>query len=239
MIESNIKPVKDFSVTEFQALNHRIYGTTNDRYFETWRIIARMQMFVGRMLTALRTDEATLDRLLYYLPMANSWLMALANRVHLTSDNPNHPNFEELIWTRFPGVCRYCQGRPCLGPEVCKREMILDTHTPPYIKPRTLREFQKMFAEIYPQNQLEALKSHMAEEAFEVMEAFEHFCGKDDDELFEELCGEAIDVFTFIIGVCNYFKIDLASEMEVQFAKGCPKCSLLVCNCKHWAAKLK
>jgi NTP pyrophosphatase (non-canonical NTP hydrolase) len=97
-------------------------------------------------------------------------------------------------------------------------------------RPITLQNWQKMFAEIYP-NIVENSAMHLAEEAGEVDEALQNYLATHEDRWFQNAVEELVDVVTNIFGVANCLNLDVAASMTVYFAKGCPKCRHTPCNC--------
>jgi NTP pyrophosphatase (non-canonical NTP hydrolase) len=87
-----------------------------------------------------------------------------------------------------------------------------------------------MFARIYP-NSLESAAMHFAEEVGEVSVALEYFMGMHEEKLIDEVVLELIDAITTIFAVATAIELDLAVEMEKQFAKGCPGCRRSPCEC--------
>ena len=97
-------------------------------------------------------------------------------------------------------------------------------------KPVSLRDWQKMFTKIYPNNVLESA-IHFAEEVGEVNEALQALSSTHQELWFGKVIEELVDVVTNIFGVANCLGLDLADGMAEYFAKGCPSCEQSPCIC--------
>ena len=220
MINSN-SPLSDF-----QARNSALYSEVNDRHYSADRMFGRLHRHITLVLKAVRKFEQekradAYRHIVYHLCMALSWSLAMFNRYHI--------NLADDMWRRFPGVCPYCSEAPCACKQRPKDRQKLVGRTRGK-QPVSLRDWQKMFAEIYP-NVVLVSAIHLAEEAGEVNEALQALSATHQDNYFWEVVEELVDVVTNIFGVANCLGLDLAEGMAGYFANGCPKCKRSPCEC--------
>ncbi len=189
---------------EFQDFIKNVYGVSNDRLYSVWDLLAQQQRFSMRALKGVRKND--LDKISQNLLIALSWLMNIANRFHIDIGNE--------VWKRFPGVCSYCGTSPCscreMKPEVRKQFVHDDSG-----KPRSLQEFQAMFALIYPPSKrtLADAGVHLAEEVGEVSEAVSNFLGQHHDDQLKDIESEIADLVSCTFGVANSADIHIAEEL--------------------------
>jgi NTP pyrophosphatase (non-canonical NTP hydrolase) len=151
---------KNHSLRDFQKLIYDIYSLPDDRLYSLWDLLTQQQRFTMRALKGIRKQDSI--KLKGNLLIAFSWLMAIANRLHI--------DVEEDVWRRFPLFCSYCGRKPCackkIKPEA-RKNVILKKNVQ---RPKTLREFQEMFQDIYPPEgrTLADAGVHLAEEMGEV-----------------------------------------------------------------------
>jgi NTP pyrophosphatase (non-canonical NTP hydrolase) len=216
--------MREWSLTDFQALNQGIYGVQNDRNFEAADMASRIHSYITRVLKAVRKNNT--EHACYHLAMGFSWSLALANRLHI--------NLDDQMWERFPGYCPYCLKTPCSCKERAEER---GQRQPIGERPTTLRQFQNMLRGIYPNNTLKDAAMHLAEESGELGENVEFFRGTHDPEHFNEIVIELVDVVTNICAVASCLGVDLAVEMEHNMGDGCPKCHESPCGCGYTVAK--
>lgn len=221
-----IKISSNSSLAEFQAHNDEVYRETNDRLYSLERLFAKVHRHVTHASKPIRKHylekrELEFGKVMYHLCMALDWSFAMFNRYHI--------DLSEDMWKRFPGLCPYCQEAPCCCKKRPKnRQKLLGSSKGE--KPVSLRQWQEMFAIIYPN---EALVStlHLNEEAGEVNEALQAHSVTLQMDLFWKVIEELVDLVTNIFGVANCLKMDLAEGMAFYFADGCPKCKHPICEC--------
>jgi NTP pyrophosphatase (non-canonical NTP hydrolase) len=217
--------IRNLSLAGFQGLNSSIYLIQNDINYDAADMVSRMLNYSTQILKAVRKGKV--DRVRYDLAMTFSWALALANKFHIALDDE--------MWRRFPGYCPYCTCVPCACSERNESRKILAA--PLCERPATLRDYQVMFRMIYPKNTLEKSSAHLVEEVSEVSQAIEFFKGTHRRDLYAEIVIELVDVVTNICAVASCLDIDIACEMENQFAGGCTKCHETRCNCWYTTAK--
>ena len=214
---------KNFTLSEFQNLISEIYGLPDDRLFSLWDLISNQERFTMRALKGIRKGEKT--KLAGNLLVGTSWLMAVANRLHI--------NVEEVVWRRFHGTCSYCKRIPC----VCKKEKhlkrIIVINSKKEIKPESLADFQDMFFKIYPPNSrtLSDAGVHLAEETGELSEAVHVFLGEHKADEFSRIEDEIADYISCIFGVANSAQIDISRELFVMYRNNCHVCHKAPCVC--------
>ncbi len=211
------------SLSEFQENNNMIYLVTNDRNYSIEKMFARLHRHITHVLKAVRKEKY--DNIMYHLCMAFSWALAIFNRFHI--------NLADDMWSRFPGLCPYCLGAPCCCKQRPKERQKI-TGSSRGEQPILLRDWQKMFAEIYP-NVVLVSAIHLAEEAGEVDEALHAHSATHKEDWFWKAVEELVDAITNIFGVANCLNLDLAIGMAEYFSGGCPKCHNFPCECGYVA----
>lgn len=217
---TSVKP--NITIKEYQSFIKEVYGLPNDRYFSTQDMATNMERFAMRGLKGIRqgNEEKTKINLLISL----SWFMSLMNQLHI--------DLEKEAWERFPYLCSYCATCPC----TCKEKGIKERQKVPIDeskRPKTLKDFQEMFDEIYPAKSrtLEHAGVHLAEEVGELGEAIMTYRGGHQDEDFEQVALEAADLFSCFITVFNSSGMDMAQELSSLFANNCHACKNAPCTC--------
>jgi NTP pyrophosphatase (non-canonical NTP hydrolase) len=209
------------TLEEFQESNRSLYLVVNDQNYSNTEIFSCLHRHTTQVLKAVRKEKY--DDIRYHLCMSLSWSLALANRFHV--------NLTDETWKRFPGFCPYCLAVPCACKERPKeREKI--SGEPTRKQPASLREWQQMFAEIYPNIVINSA-IHLAEEAGEVDEAIRNYLATHSKDWFNKFVEELVDVITNIFGVANCLKLDVATGMASYFANGCPGCGKTPCSCGY------
>ncbi len=213
---------KNVTIKQFQEFIKEVYGLSNDRCFSLGDMIVNMERFLMRGLKGIRkrNDQKAKINLLFSL----SWFMSIMNRLHIS--------IEDEVWKRFPYLCSYCGTYPC----VCKKEkikkrkkVVVDNKE----RPKTLKQFQKMFDDIYPSaaRTLEHAGVHLAEEMGEFSEAVMAFRGAHKDEDFSQMELEAADLFSCLAGVFNSLEGDIADGLAKLYSKNCHVCKKVPCTC--------
>jgi len=210
------------SLTEFQKLNQEIYLMINDRAYDNAGIFFRLFRHITQILKAVRKkDYKNMD---YYICMSFSWSLALANRFHIS--------LADETWKRFPGFCPYCLSAPCACPKkrLKKRQKLKKKSLGK--RPKSLSEWQQMFARIYP-NVVQTSVTHLAEEAGEVAEAIGNYSATRGEDWLVKITEELIDLITNIFAVATCLDFNLANGLVNYFANGCPKCHSSPCSCGY------
>jgi NTP pyrophosphatase (non-canonical NTP hydrolase) len=216
-----MNPLERLTLASIQGMNESIYGAQNRRHFgEPWRILCRINIRLSMAHKAVRRNNTTI--LPYHLCMGLSWTLALANNLKI--------GLEDEVWKKYPGRCPHCTGNPCRCPARAETRSVGVSPTAER-RPTTFREFQNMFAQIYPNNNSLDSAGHALEEVGEVAQALDHWLGRREPDMFDRVISELVDVIAHIcaIAICN--KIDLTTEMAKLFADGCNRCHLPECDC--------
>ena len=169
-----------------------------------------------------------------YIPKAIAWWLALCGKVGVRS-------VEDLLWSKFPYACAYCMKCPHVSSEC--QEIKRKNPTPNWMalhdrglketgrRPATIRDWQRMFAEIYPTQQTEnydTVFGRFTEELGELAEAVRVF--QIGSAYF---VSEAADVFAWLMHLANL--IEEKSEIPIaEHGRGFEKtfCELYPDRCK-------
>ena len=213
---------KNGTIRNFQEFVSDVYALPDDRLYSIWDLLTQEQRFSMRALKGIRKDDN--EKIRINLVISLSWLMAIANRLHI--------DIEDEVWYRFPQRCSYCGKLPC----ACKaiksstRARFRRNYT---LRPHGLGAFQKMFGDIYPADSrtLADAGVHLAEEVGEVSEAIHNFLGQHLQIQFDEVKLEIADLVSCIFGVANSARIDLSKELTEMYADNCHVCHRSPCAC--------
>lgn len=213
---------KKGTISDFQKFINEVYAMPDDRLYSIWDLLTQQQRFTMRTLKGIRKGD--FERVKSNLIISFSWLMAIANRLHI--------NVEEDVWKRFPAMCSYCSSSSCIckTKRSAKRKKVKIDNA---LKPKTLVELQEMFETIYPSSgrTLAEAGVHLAEEMGEMSEAIHNFLGQHLEEQFNEIELEMSDYVSCMFGVANSVKIDVAMELEKMFYQNCHVCHEAPCVC--------
>jgi len=213
---------KEGTLGDFQELINKIYALPDDRLYSIWDLLTQQQRFTMRALKSIRKGNT--GRMKTNLLISFSWLMAIANRLHI--------NIEEDVWKRFPAMCSYCGSKSC----VCKKEKVSKRKKVKInnsLRPKNLKGMQEMFNTIYPSRgrTLAEAGVHLAEEMGEMSEAIHNFLGQHLKEQFNDIELEMSDYVSCTFGIANSAKMDVAKELEKMFYKNCHVCHKAPCVC--------
>jgi pyrimidine deaminase RibD-like protein len=177
-----------------------------------------------------------------FVPKAVAWWMALCGKVRIRSVG-------EMIWTKFPGRCPYCQ-QPRHDNDECRARKTARPG-PDWLalaafgkdvaqKPKGLGQWQRMFANIYPVEQLETTGrsyARLCEELGELAEAIRVLPAAPGYFL-----SEAADVFAWLMHLQNALELQNGIDrhrrgdaLEIAFCTAypdyCVDCRSTVCKC--------
>lgn len=210
------------SLRDFQDFIGKVYALPDDRLYSVWDLLTQQQRFTMRALKGIRKGNQ--EKIKTNLLIAFSWLMAIANRLHLDLDDET--------WRRFPALCSYCGKKPCECKSIKPSERLAVTIDVKK-RPNSLSEMQGMFGEIYPiaSRTIADAGVHLAEEMGEVSEAIHNFLGEHKEEQFAEVALELADYVSCAVGLANSADIDMAKEYSTMYSNGCHICHQVPCRC--------
>ena len=214
--------LKSQSLEDFQEFIRLVYSLPDDRFYSLWDLLTHVHRFAMRALKGIRKDDQ--QKLQLNLLVAFSWLMAVANRLHI--------DIEKEVWQRFSARCPYCGKAPCSCKKIKSHPVAMLSKVK--VKPVTrLSDFQFMFEKIYPpaRRTLADAGVHLAEETGEISEAVHHFLGEHLLKQFDAVILEIADCVSCIFGVANSAKIDVVVELEKLFHNNCHACHQIPCTC--------
>jgi NTP pyrophosphatase (non-canonical NTP hydrolase) len=207
---------------DFQEFVEHVYALPDDRLYSISDILAHEQRFAMRALKGIRKGDA--NKLKLNLLISLSWLMAIANRLHIDSENE--------VWKRFPRLCSYCGERPCACKTI-KPTARLKVKIDNGLRPKSLAEMQVMFDEIYPtkSRMLADAGVHLAEEVGEVSEAVHNYLGQHKQKQFDDVKLEIADFISCVFGLANSAGMDIAEELGKMYSNNCHVCHEAPCVC--------
>ncbi|MEX5218412.1 MAG: CHAT domain-containing protein [Nitrospira sp.] len=156
-------------------------------------------------------------------------------------------SLQELIYKKYPYACPYCRKTPHVD-VVCKtvkgtaktvshHELAEKWRVNQDRMPTTLDDWQRMFQEIYPRSVSDQISTlGLFEELGELAEAIRVF-----DRYPKYFCGEAADVFSYLMGIANELSLrtqqdgQSAFSLQVEFFSRypglCVQCGYQRCKC--------
>jgi NTP pyrophosphatase (non-canonical NTP hydrolase) len=212
----------DDTIRDLQKFVTEVYAVPDDRIYSLWDLLVQEERFAMRALKGIRQND--IQKLGHNLLISFSWLISIANRLHI--------DVEEETWRRFPGLCSYCGKQPCACRTIkpsARLKITADEST----RPKTLADTQSMFEAIYPANKrtLADAGVHLAEEIGEVSEAIHNYLGEHREEQFDEVKLELADLVSCIFGVANSAHINIAKELSKIYRDNCHICHNAPCTC--------
>lgn len=213
---------KDTTISEYAAFVSSIYSVVNDRYYTLWDMLTNIERFAMRAIKGVRKRNA--EKTKFNTVVALSWFTSLMNQLHIDMGG--------IIWERFPYMCPYCGELPCR----CKEEKVKKrkkTARKEDMMPKTLEQYQTMFARIYPAENrtLEHAAIHFAEETGELSEAFHAYMGDRSPAHLEQVYFESADFFSCGMGLLNSLGASWFKEVSKIFPDGCHVCHNTPCTC--------
>lgn len=205
-----------------------IYDQANgDRDFKDVLLYAFEE--VGRCSQLIKMDKD--DAVKEIVPNLFKWFCILYKKSGLLPKDVN-----SILWNKFPGICPYCNMETCNCPDTEKdnikiAEITKIANEKRSVMPETLSQWQDLFDKIYPRGQGSKIStniSHLNEELSELSEVHRKSYLDNTNIL---VSFEIADVFTWIIGLANYFKHKNSKKYSIEAAVNkkygdgqCPDC---------------
>jgi pyrimidine deaminase RibD-like protein len=173
-----------------------------------------------------------------YIAKSLAWWFSLCGFMGIRS-------VEEMLWSKFPHVCPYCEQPGCKGPECQKLKA--NRKNPRWDQlasigvtnrakmPQTIERWRKMFSSIYqisPAESMQVVFARFSEEIGELAESIRVF-----SILPTSFVSEASDVFAWLMKLVSLYEmkenlsISLSSILYQRYPDRCRECKSLVCSC--------
>lgn len=241
---------KDQSLNNWVEMLHSIYGLSQNYSRSEYEILAHLSEVTGAFSKYLFKLEQV-DKAKEFLPKMFGWSVALLKKV-----KGDKANLEEIILTKYPGVCSYCVTSPCTCVPGRKRavdgvKVRAEYHRRSPSQGRSINEFQMLFRKIYEQSwgvvdlpsgslqvleRLQKMYTRLVEELSELGEAvrFSHLYPSNfDNELADYIA------WLFAVVSCMHKMLSGAPEMLLvadlfwpAYPGICTVCLLDVCDCR-------
>lgn len=237
-----LQSMSSLSLDDWYVCLNKIYWNRNFQR-DSMAIFTHLVEVIGSLsvLVSKKNDKgAPLQK---YMAKAVAWWLALCGKVGVKS-------VMDLLWGKFPMACPYCQQQRH-DPEECK-ERKTKSPGPDWIalaelgrrnidrRPRTIAEWQRMFANIYPPASTEDYAKTFAklmEEIGELAEALRVFPAAPGYFL-----SEAADVFAWLMKLnnlvedeANISRRNRGNALQETFVSAypdrCIDCNSAVCTC--------
>jgi cytochrome c1 len=196
---------------------NEIYGSQDDRLYETEDIIYYHQKFLLRLFEKKKENDR--EGMKECLAVATAWFTALLNRFHV--------DLEYNLAKRYSYKCPFCLEMPC----VCSGEVASQkTGRPGSRKPENLDEWQALIAKIYP-GKAENLDFDLLLKQDKLHHLFRHFRKKMGKTLVKDIEASCADYFVSILRVFNSLDLSAAKTFTKFYADGCYVCHETPCQC--------
>jgi pyrimidine deaminase RibD-like protein/NTP pyrophosphatase (non-canonical NTP hydrolase) len=238
--EDLIHSLTERSLDDWYLSINRIYWNRNFQR-DASAIFTHLVEVIGSLSVLVSKKSDSGPTLHKYMAKAMAWWLALCGKAGVKS-------VTKMLWGKFPSVCPYCQRErhdfdECMtrkaksrGPDwselanIGKRAMDK--------QPRTIAQWQRMFADIYPPSSTEDYAktfAKLAEEIGELAEALRVFRAAPGYFL-----SEASDVFAWLMKLNNLVEaatpknergLVLQKTMATSYPARCRDCNSAVCSC--------
>lgn len=151
------------------------------------------------------------------IPKCLAWYCGLARQLRIA-------DIEEILWSKYPGVCPYCRQKVCNCPEV--HEKLDDIAVLKMAKesasqmPQTVNDWLRMFGNIYAARntrlQPPQLLAKVLEELGELAEAL-----RIEPYLRRNLLNEMADALSWFFAVVNYLNSSMFKGEAINLARLC------------------
>ena len=230
----------DRSLDEWYQSINRIYWNRNFQR-DVSGIFAHLVEVIGS-LSVLVSKKADYGPTLHtYMAKAIAWWLALCGKVGVKS-------VSRMLWAKFPYICPYCHCEPhnfddCTARKAKSRgpdwsELARVGKRSIDKQPRSIAQWQRMFAAVYPGSTTEEYAktfAKLAEEVGELAEALRVFRAAPGYFL-----SEASDVFAWLMKLNNMVEasvprhergVVLQRTMAENYPARCRDCNSAVCTC--------
>ena len=241
---------KQQNLNEWVDMLHSIYGLSQNYARTQYEILAHLSEVTGTFGKYLFKLQQS-DKAIEFLPKMFGWAVALLKKVR-----GDKGNYEDVILTKYPGVCPYCTNAPCRCEPGKKQPINLDAvrEANNRVGPRqnrSLNGLQAMFRNIYEPSwmisdkesgsveaiaALQKMHTRLIEEMSEVGEAvrFEHLYPSNFDN---ELADYTAWLFAIVSslhkathGLRDIFLIE--DVFWPAYPGICTVCMLDICDCR-------
>jgi pyrimidine deaminase RibD-like protein/NTP pyrophosphatase (non-canonical NTP hydrolase) len=193
------------------------------------------------LVSKKRDVEPSPSSIAPYMAKAIGWWLALCGQVGVAS-------ISRMLWAKFPNKCPYCRAKPhdqdeCTLRKAASRgpdwaELMRLADRPNDEKPKTIAEWQRMFAGIYPPSSTEDFSptfAKLTEEMGELAEALRVFSTAPG-----YLLSEAADVFAWLMKLNNLVELKtprhsrgeiLQAALAESYPSRCRDCNAAICTC--------
>lgn len=208
------------TIIQLLEQNRKIYGIPDDRLYSIEDLLYGLQKFLFRYLE--ENEKHNKKETIKNLNIALAWFLSLVNRYHL--------DLEQDLWTRYSYKCPFCLDIPCNCQKI-KLSQAKKTGRPASRKPQKLKEWQKMLAKIYSDQNIEEINIKCLRSYEELNYTFRHFLHKKEKKYLQEIKIRTVDFFVLIIRLYNFLQKDLALQFQTMFHQGCYVCHKTPCEC--------
>ena len=223
----------------YESIN-RLYWNRNFQR-DANGIFAHLVEVIGTLSVLVSKKSDYGPNLHNYMAKAIAWWLALCGKVGVKSPS-------SMLWAKFPYACPYCQKVPhdfdecgirkaaSRGPDWSALQRMGQASIAK--KPKSISDWQQMFAKIYPSSTTEEYAktfAKLAEEVGELAEAVRVFPSAPGYFL-----SEASDVFAWLMKLNNMVEakiprqergLMLQKTLATAYPSRCRDCNLAVCSC--------
>jgi pyrimidine deaminase RibD-like protein/NTP pyrophosphatase (non-canonical NTP hydrolase) len=240
--EELLRILREQSLDDWYVRLNRMYWNRNFQR-EATAVFAHIVEVMGSLTILVTKKRVKGPPVHKILAKALAWWFALCGKVGIKS-------VADLLWGKFPLVCPYCESEvhapdPCnqrkrdaRGPNWSRLAAFSETNGPR--RPKTIAQWQRMFATIYPPSTTDDVAKTFAkltEEIGELAEAVRVFSAAPGYFL-----SEAADVFAWLMKLSNLVDEEaetptsrrgdaLGNEFALAYPGRCLDCNASLCSC--------
>lgn len=213
---------KKLSLLDLQKAILDVYGVPDDQLYTIDDLLYYGQKFALMAIKNLESENK--GKAAENLIISFAWFLALMNRYHF--------DLEKIVWRRYSFKCPFCLEIPCNCQEK-EGEKAKKTGRPSSRKPKTIRDWQKMVAKIYPDEKIKELLMIFLRKNDDLSYSFRLFLREKQMKYFKEIENKSADYFILFLRVFNSLNIDLNNSFLKMFEKGCHVCHKIPCQCNY------